>query len=53
LLFLLILAVTGSFVASRLLKAARCVPAWAGQPTAAACQQLRLQARLVWLSVTG
>lgn len=53
LLFLLILAVTGSFVASRLLKAARNVPAWAGELSAPVCQQLRLQARLIWLSVVG
>lgn len=53
LLFLLILALAGSFVASLLLKAMRLVPGWAGISSAAAGQQLRLQARLIWLSVTG
>lgn len=53
LLFLLILAMACSFAAIILFRAARCLPTWAGKLSALACQHLRLQARLIWLSVTG
>lgn len=53
LLFLLIMALATWFVASCLFKAVLKVPAWAGEPASLASQQIRLHARLLWLSVTG
>ena len=52
-LFVLILAVAGFFVATLLFRAGCSAVTWTGESSAPAYQHLRLQARLVWLYVAG
>lgn len=53
LLFVLMLAVAGLFVATFLFRAGRCAARWASEASLLAYEHLRLQVRLIWLCVAG